>query len=254
MTIKNKKYAWLAAAGVVVATLVVCFSLSWPPVLRDKIQGAIGQRDVYRQKQLTDQVVGVAGQAKVTVDDVQKFLESPEFKTLAKDPQFQKMLAEGRVGDLNNLMNQGRRLKAQDQGAQADQFRRKAQDQGAEADQLRRRAQDQGAEADQLRRRAQDQGAEADQLRRRAQDQGAQADQLRRRAQDQGAEASQLTSFAHDSQVAFTALANNAQSSAAFSLVAGSQALQSLAQSGALIQATAEGAVQNSVIQSCRRR
>lgn len=206
------KYVWLTVAGAAVATLVVCFSLSWPPMLRNKVQGTIGQRDVYRQTQLTDQDVGVVGEAKVTVDDVKMLLGSPEFKTLAKDPQFQKMLAEGRVGDLNNLMNQGRRLKAQDQGAQADQFRRKAQDQGAEAD------------------------------------------QLRRRAQDQGAEASQLTSFAHDSQVAFTALANNAQSSAAFSLVAGSQALQSLAQSGALIQATAEGAVQNSVIQSCRRR
>ncbi len=89
----NRKYLWLVGAGVAAATLIVYWAVFWPPVPRGWIQGAIGQRDVYRESQMGDKDVGVAGKAKVTVDDVRRFLQSPEFQGLAQNAQFNQLLA-----------------------------------------------------------------------------------------------------------------------------------------------------------------
>src|ERR1039458_5027641 len=83
MANEKKKYVWLGVAGAALATLLVYVSIFWPPVPRSWVQGAIGKRDVYRQEMETDKDIGVAGTVTVTVDDMLKFLQSPEFKSLA---------------------------------------------------------------------------------------------------------------------------------------------------------------------------
>ena len=93
MANKKKKYVWLGVAGAALATLLVYFSIFWPPVPRSWVQGAIGKRDVYRQDKLTDKDVGVAGTATVTVDDIRAFQQSPEFKALAGNAQFNELVA-----------------------------------------------------------------------------------------------------------------------------------------------------------------
>ncbi len=95
MAIKNKKHVWMAVAGIAAAAVILVCSFIWRPVELGSVLGAIGHRDVYRQPQLTDKDVGVAGQVKFTVDDVQRLLQSPEFKMLAKDSKFQKAVADG---------------------------------------------------------------------------------------------------------------------------------------------------------------
>ena len=96
MANKKKKYVWLGVAGAALATLLVYVSIFWPPVPRSWVQGAIGKRDVYRQEKLTDKDIGVAGTATVTVDDIRKFQESPEFKSLAGNAQFNELVADPR--------------------------------------------------------------------------------------------------------------------------------------------------------------
>jgi|ERR1035437_2976331 hypothetical protein len=93
MANEKKKYVWLGVAGAALATLLVYFSIFWPPVPRGWVQGAIGKRDVYRQETLTDKDIGVAGTATVTVDDIRKFQQSPEFKSLAGNAQFNQLVA-----------------------------------------------------------------------------------------------------------------------------------------------------------------
>src|ERR1035437_1529893 len=93
MANKKKKYVWLGVAGAALATLLVYVSIYWPPVPQSWVQGAIGKRDVYRQDKLTDKDIGVAGTATVTVDDIRKFQESPEFKSLAGNAQFNELVA-----------------------------------------------------------------------------------------------------------------------------------------------------------------
>jgi hypothetical protein len=93
MANEKKKYVWLAVVGVALATLLVYWSIFWPPVPRNWVQGAIGKRDVYRQAQMTDKDIGVAGTTKVTVDDVRKFLQSPEFQSLSHNAQFNQLVA-----------------------------------------------------------------------------------------------------------------------------------------------------------------
>ena len=93
MANKKKKYVWLGVAGAALATLLVYVSIFWPPVPRSRVQGAIGKREVYRQEKLTDKDIGVAGTATVTVDDIRKFQQSPEFKSLASNAQFNQLVA-----------------------------------------------------------------------------------------------------------------------------------------------------------------
>jgi hypothetical protein len=93
MTNAKKKYVWLGVAGAALATLLVYFSIFWPPVPRSWVQGAIGKRDLYRQETLTDKDIGVAGTVKVTVDDIRKFQQSPEFQSLAGNAQFNQLVA-----------------------------------------------------------------------------------------------------------------------------------------------------------------
>jgi hypothetical protein len=93
MANEKKKYVRLGVAGAALATLLVYVSIFWPPVPRSWVQGAIGKRDVYRQDKLTDKDIGVAGTAPVTVDDIRKFQQSPEFKSLAGNAQFNQLVA-----------------------------------------------------------------------------------------------------------------------------------------------------------------
>jgi hypothetical protein len=93
MAKEKQKYVWLGVAGAALATLLVYVSIFWPPVPRSWVQGAIGKRDVYRQEKLTDRDIGVAGTVKVTVDDIRKFQQSPEFKSLASNAQFNQLVA-----------------------------------------------------------------------------------------------------------------------------------------------------------------
>ena len=89
----KKKYAWLAVGGAALATFLVGWSIFWPPVPRNGVQGAIGKRDVYRESTMTDKDIGVAGTVKVTVDDIRKVLQSQEFQSLANNAQFNQLIA-----------------------------------------------------------------------------------------------------------------------------------------------------------------
>ena len=100
MANEKKKYVWFGVVGAALATLLAYFSIFWPPVPRGWVQGAIGKRDVYRQDKLTDKDVGVAGTATVTVDDIRKFQQSPEFKALAGNDQFNQLVADARFRKL----------------------------------------------------------------------------------------------------------------------------------------------------------
>lgn len=80
------------------ATLIVYCSIFWPPVPRTWVQGAIGKRDLRRHVQMSDKDLGVAGQARVTQDDLRKFLQSSEFLALANNEKFQQAIASGALG------------------------------------------------------------------------------------------------------------------------------------------------------------
>jgi len=92
----------VAAFGLAVA--IVYVSLYWPPVAKQDVQGAIGQRDVYRQTEMSDKDVGVAGTHPVTVDDVKKFVQSAEFNALAASSEFKAVASNSANFDL--LTNQ----------------------------------------------------------------------------------------------------------------------------------------------------
>jgi hypothetical protein len=88
----KKRLYWFAGIGAMAALVVAYLALYWPPAPRGDVQGAIGQRNVRREVQLTDKDVGVAGQPKVTMDDLKKVLASPQFKELAGNASFQKLI------------------------------------------------------------------------------------------------------------------------------------------------------------------
>jgi hypothetical protein len=99
----KKRLFWFAGMGVVAALLVGYLALYWPPTPHGNVQGAIGQRNVHREAQLTDKDVGVAGQPKVTVDDLKKVLASPQFKELAGNANFQNAIASQSFAAIANM-------------------------------------------------------------------------------------------------------------------------------------------------------
>ena len=125
MANKKKKYVWLGVAGAALATLLVYVSIFWPPVPRSRVQGAIGKRDVYRQDKLTDKDIGVAGTVKVTVDDIRKVLQSPEFKSLAGNAQFNQLVADSRFQRI--VQDAGIERQNLGQNAQVQQLLKNAQ-------------------------------------------------------------------------------------------------------------------------------
>jgi len=125
MAKEKQKYVWLGVAGAALATLLVYVSIFWPPVPRSWVQGAIGKRDVYRQDKLTDRDIGVAGTAKVTVDDIRKFLQSPEFKSLAGNAQFNQLVANAQFQ--KSVLNAGFERQNLAQIAQFQQLTNNAQ-------------------------------------------------------------------------------------------------------------------------------
>ena len=134
MANEKKKYVWMGVAGAALATLLVYVSIFWPPVPRKWVQGAIGKRDVYRQEKLTDKDIGVAGIDKVTVDDVRKFLQSPEFQSLASNAQFNQLVANAQfqklvqgVGIARQNLNQNAQFQQLLNNAQFQQLRNNPQ-------------------------------------------------------------------------------------------------------------------------------
>ncbi len=97
---RNRRLLWMVAGSGLIAAAVVTASFFWPPASRDMVQGMIGKRDVYRQAQLSDKDIGVAGTRPVTIDDVRRLVQSPEFKALASDARFKLALEQGQFGRL----------------------------------------------------------------------------------------------------------------------------------------------------------
>src|SRR5208337_519059 len=64
----------------------------------DKTQGAIGQRDVYRDGQVNSADVATPGSAPVATEAI---LESSDFKSLAKNPAFQELLRDDAFSEMS---------------------------------------------------------------------------------------------------------------------------------------------------------
>ncbi len=77
----------MIGSGLIAAGVLVYFSNAH--IGSDKTQGAIGQRDVYRDGQVASADVATPGSAPVANTAI---LESSEFKSLAKNPAFQELL------------------------------------------------------------------------------------------------------------------------------------------------------------------
>jgi len=110
------RFVILIGAGLIAAGAVAYFSNG--RISNDKTQGAIGNRDVYRDGQVASADVAKPGTAPVATEAI---LKSSEFKALAKNPAFQALL---RTDAFNEL---GRKSEFTDMLANAD-FRRLAQD------------------------------------------------------------------------------------------------------------------------------
>jgi len=99
----KSKYLGLAGLGVIAAATVAYFSTLWPPATYRNVQGAVGKREVYRDPQLSDKDVGVAGKGSVTVDDIKRLVESQAFRSLANNQQFAAFVANGQAGAIANI-------------------------------------------------------------------------------------------------------------------------------------------------------
>jgi len=96
MTFLRKwRFPILIGGGLIAAGVLAYFGSAH--VRSDKTQGAIGQRDVYRDGQVNSADVAKPGSAPVAI---QAILQSSEYKTLAKDPQFQQLMSDGDFAEL----------------------------------------------------------------------------------------------------------------------------------------------------------
>jgi len=86
-TLRKWRFPILIGSGLIAAGVLVYFSNAH--IGSDKTQGAIGQRDVYRDGQVASADVATPGSAPVATTAI---LESSEFKSLAKNPAFQELL------------------------------------------------------------------------------------------------------------------------------------------------------------------
>src|SRR5580658_8658121 len=88
MTTQRKwRFFILIGAGLIAAGALVYFSNGH--VSTSKTQGAIGQRDVYRDGKVASADVAQPGSAPVATDAI---LKSSEFKALAKNQAFQELM------------------------------------------------------------------------------------------------------------------------------------------------------------------
>ena len=114
-SLRKWRFPILIGSGLIAAGILFYFSKTH--VSSDKTQGAIGQRDVYRDGQVNSADVSTPGSAPVAT---QAILESSEFKSLAKNQAFQELLRQ-------DAFNGSHRKAFADLMANAD-FRAAAQD------------------------------------------------------------------------------------------------------------------------------
>ena len=88
-SLRKWRFPILIGSGLIAAGILFYFSNTH--VSSDKTQGAIGQRDVYRDGQVNSADVATPGTAPVATTAI---LQSSEFKSLAKNPAFQELLRE----------------------------------------------------------------------------------------------------------------------------------------------------------------
>lgn len=86
-TLRKFRFPILIGGALIAAAALLYFSGS--KILPEKIQGAIGMRNVYRDGQVASSDVDAAGTAPVAINAV---LASSEFKSLAHNAAFQEML------------------------------------------------------------------------------------------------------------------------------------------------------------------
>jgi hypothetical protein len=80
------------AGGVVVVFVVLYLSTWYPEPQKEDVQGAIGQREVYREAQMTaSDVTADAGAGGASLEGFVNFLKSPEFKAMSRKPAFKQM-------------------------------------------------------------------------------------------------------------------------------------------------------------------
>jgi hypothetical protein len=96
MTTQRKwRFSILIGAGLIAAGALVYFSNG--RISTGKTQGAIGNRDVYRDGNVASADVAKPGTAPVATEAI---LNSSEFKALAKNPAFQELLRTDAFNDL----------------------------------------------------------------------------------------------------------------------------------------------------------
>jgi hypothetical protein len=94
-TLRKWRFPILIGSGLIAAGALVYFSNGH--VSTEKTQGAIGQRDVYRDGQVNSADVATPGSAPVANEAI---LQSSEFKALAKNPAFQELLKADAFNDI----------------------------------------------------------------------------------------------------------------------------------------------------------
>lgn len=99
-TVRRLRFPILIGGGIIAAGLLVYFSNGY--INSQKTQGAIGQRDVYRDGEVkASDVAATPGSAPVAVNAI---LQSKEFKALANNSDFQAMMNSS---DFTTLLNTG---------------------------------------------------------------------------------------------------------------------------------------------------
>src|SRR6202046_5718477 len=99
-SLRKWRFPILIGSGLIAAGILFYFSNAH--VSSDKTQGAIGQRDVYRDGQVNSADVATPGSAPVATDAI---LQSSEFKSLAKNPAFQELLRADAFNQLSRSSN-----------------------------------------------------------------------------------------------------------------------------------------------------
>src|SRR5450631_687787 len=94
-TLRKWRFPILIGTGIIAAGALIYFANGH--ISTDKTQGAIGQRDVYRDGQVNSADVATPGSSPVAD---QAILESSDFKELAKNPAFQQLLSDGSFQEL----------------------------------------------------------------------------------------------------------------------------------------------------------
>lgn len=94
-TLRKWRFPILIGSGLIAAGALIYFSNG--RVSTEKTQGAIGQREVYRDSQVNSADVAQPGSAPVAT---QAILESSEFKALAKNAAFQELMRDDQFTEL----------------------------------------------------------------------------------------------------------------------------------------------------------